>query len=102
MVHAFAKARFIKATMLRLSTSAARKFRVALAASIIIEEAMGNASKKMICKRCIGRETAEMIVIASPIYYFGFSGQLQCAIHRTYAVESPEPSQGNVDLKLRQ
>lgn len=35
-------------------------------------------------------ETAEMIVIASPIYYFGFTGQLQCAIHRTYAVGIPE------------
>ncbi|MPM15452.1 hypothetical protein SDC9_61823 [bioreactor metagenome] len=35
-------------------------------------------------------ETAEMIVIASPIYYFGFSGQLQCAIHRTYAVGIPK------------
>jgi multimeric flavodoxin WrbA len=34
-------------------------------------------------------ETAEMLVIASPIYYFGYSGQLQCAIHRTYAVGIP-------------
>lgn len=34
-------------------------------------------------------ETAEMIVIASPIYYFGYSGQLQCAIHRTYAIGIP-------------
>lgn len=32
---------------------------------------------------------AEMLVIASPIYYFGFSGQLECAIHRTYAIGVP-------------
>ncbi|MCI8631139.1 MAG: flavodoxin family protein [Firmicutes bacterium] len=30
-------------------------------------------------------EEAEMIVFASPIYYHGFSAQLQCAIHRFYA-----------------
>lgn len=34
-------------------------------------------------------ESAEMLVIASPIYYFGYSGQLQCAIHRTYAIGVP-------------
>jgi multimeric flavodoxin WrbA len=34
-------------------------------------------------------ETTEMIVIASPIYYFGYTGQLQCAIHRTYALGIP-------------
>lgn len=34
-------------------------------------------------------EAAEMLVIASPIYYFGYSGQLQCAIHRTYAIGIP-------------
>ncbi len=32
---------------------------------------------------------AEMLVIASPIYYFGLTGQLQCAIHRTYAIGIP-------------
>lgn len=32
---------------------------------------------------------AEMLVLASPIYYFGFTGQLQCAIHRTYAIGIP-------------
>lgn len=30
-------------------------------------------------------EAAEMIVFASPIYYGSISGQLACAIHRTYA-----------------
>lgn len=35
-------------------------------------------------------ESAEMLVIASPIYYFGYSGQLQCAIHRTYAIGIPK------------
>lgn len=34
-------------------------------------------------------ESAELLVIASPIYYFGYSGQLQCAIHRTYAIGIP-------------
>lgn len=33
---------------------------------------------------------AEMLVIASPIYYFTLTGQMQCAIHRTYAVGIPE------------
>ena len=33
---------------------------------------------------------AEMLVIASPIYYFGYSAQLQAAIHRTYAIGIPE------------
>lgn len=32
---------------------------------------------------------AEMLVLASPIYYFGLSAQLQAAIHRTYAVGIP-------------
>ena len=27
-------------------------------------------------------DEAEMIVLASPVYYHGFSGQLQCAINR--------------------
>lgn len=33
---------------------------------------------------------AQMLVLASPIYYFGLSGQLQCAIHRTYAQGKPK------------
>ncbi|MDD4669380.1 MAG: flavodoxin family protein [Candidatus Methanomethylophilus sp.] len=35
-------------------------------------------------------QQAEMIVFASPIYYFGLSGQLQCALHRTYAIGVPQ------------
>ena len=35
-------------------------------------------------------ESAEMLVVASPIYYFGYTGQLQCAIHRTYAIGKPK------------
>jgi multimeric flavodoxin WrbA len=34
--------------------------------------------------------SADMIVFASPIYYFTFSAQLQAAIHRTYAVDIPK------------
>lgn len=33
---------------------------------------------------------AEMIVLASPVYYHGFTGQLQCAINRIYALDKPE------------
>ena len=32
---------------------------------------------------------AEMIVLASPVYYHSFSGQLQCAINRMYALDKP-------------
>ena len=31
-----------------------------------------------------------MIVLASPIYYHSFSGQLQCAINRIYALDKPK------------
>lgn len=32
---------------------------------------------------------AEVLVLASPIYYHGFSGQLKCTIDRFYAVGAP-------------
>lgn len=32
---------------------------------------------------------AEMIVLASPVYYHTFSGQLLCAINRIYALDKP-------------
>lgn len=35
-------------------------------------------------------EEAEMIVLASPIYYYSFAGQLQCAINRIYALDQPK------------
>lgn len=35
-------------------------------------------------------EDADMIVIASPIYYGSFSGQMHCAINRTYAGGIPQ------------
>lgn len=35
-------------------------------------------------------EEAEMIVLASPIYYHNFTGQLQCAINRIYALDKPQ------------
>ena len=35
-------------------------------------------------------EETEMIVLASPVYYHGFSGQLQCAINRIYALDKPQ------------
>jgi multimeric flavodoxin WrbA len=35
-------------------------------------------------------DAADMIVLASPVYYHGFSGQLQCAINRIYALDHPK------------
>lgn len=35
-------------------------------------------------------DEAEMIVLASPVYYHGLSGQLQCAINRIYALGYPK------------
>ncbi len=35
-------------------------------------------------------DEAEIIVLASPIYYHGFTGQLQCAINRIYALDKPK------------
>ncbi|MDO4280076.1 MAG: flavodoxin family protein [Peptococcaceae bacterium] len=35
-------------------------------------------------------ESSEMIVFASPVYYQGFTAQLQCAIHRIYALDKPK------------
>ena len=35
-------------------------------------------------------DEAEMILLASPVYYHSFSGQLQCAINRIYALDKPK------------
>lgn len=35
-------------------------------------------------------DDAEMIVLASPVYYHSFTGQLQCAINRIYALDKPK------------
>ena len=35
-------------------------------------------------------EETEMIVLASPVYYHSFTGQLQCAINRIYALDKPK------------
>ena len=35
-------------------------------------------------------DDAEMIILASPIYYHSFTGQLQCAINRIYALDKPK------------
>ena len=34
--------------------------------------------------------SADMLVFASPIYYFTLSAQLQAVIHRTYAIDIPK------------
>lgn len=33
---------------------------------------------------------ADMIVLASPVYYHSFTGQLQCTINRIYALDKPK------------
>ena len=35
-------------------------------------------------------DAADMLVLASPIYYHSFSGQLQCTINRIYALDKPK------------
>lgn len=35
-------------------------------------------------------EEAEMIVLTSPVYYHSFTGQLQCAVNRIYALDKPK------------
>ena len=35
-------------------------------------------------------EEMDMLVIASPIYYYGYSGQMQCALNRIYALDKPK------------
>ena len=35
-------------------------------------------------------DAAEMLVLASPVYYHSFTGQLQCAINRIYALDKPK------------
>ncbi len=35
-------------------------------------------------------EEADMIVLASPIYYHSITGQLQCAVNRIYALDKPK------------
>ncbi len=42
---------------------------------------------------------AEMLVLASPVHYFGMSGQMQCAISRIYALKAP-PKMKKVALLL--
>ena len=34
--------------------------------------------------------SSDMVVFASPIYYFTLSAQLQAAIHRTYSIDIPK------------
>lgn len=35
-------------------------------------------------------DNADMIILASPIYHHHFSGQLQCAVNRIYALDKPK------------
>lgn len=35
-------------------------------------------------------DEAEMIILASPVYYHGITGQLQCAVNRIYALDKPK------------
>ena len=46
--------------------------------------------------------SADMVVFASPIYYFTLSAQLQAVIHRTYAIDIPQKrKEGRADHELR-
>lgn len=38
---------------------------------------------------------ADVVVLASPMYYWGFSGQLKCAFDRLFAVAELDPSYAN-------
>lgn len=38
---------------------------------------------------------ADIVVLASPMYYWGFSGQLKCAFDRLFAVAELDPSYAN-------
>ena len=38
---------------------------------------------------------ADIVVLASPMYYWGFSGQLKCAFDRLFAVAECDPSYAN-------
>ena len=73
----------------------------------VVEVCRRNIHGCLACEHCHGRvggecaqkddmgeiyallKEAEMLVIASPIYYHGISGQLKCAIDRFYAVAYP-------------
>ncbi len=35
-------------------------------------------------------DSADVIIVASPVYYGSFSGQMHCLIHRTYAGDKPK------------
>ena len=35
-------------------------------------------------------DAADVIVVASPVYYGSFSGQMHCLVHRTYAGDKPK------------
>ncbi|MBR4676077.1 MAG: flavodoxin family protein [Victivallales bacterium] len=73
----------------------------------VVEVCRRNIHGCLACEHCHGRgggecaqkdgmgeiyamlKQADMLVIASPIYYHGISGQLKCAIDRFYAVAYP-------------
>ena len=40
-------------------------------------------------------QEADLVVFASPLYYWGFSGQLKCAIDRLFAVAELDPQYRN-------
>ncbi len=35
-------------------------------------------------------DEAEMIILASPVYYHSFTGQMNCAINRIYVLDKPK------------
>lgn len=75
---------------------------------VIINVAFKNVKGCMACEYCRNKEkgvcvqkddmhqiypeilTSDMVVFASPIYYFTLSAQLQAVIHRTYSIDIPK------------
>jgi len=49
-----------------------------------------NVRSRMICRIYDKLQSTNMLVLASPIYYHGISGQLKCAIDRFYSALYPK------------
>jgi multimeric flavodoxin WrbA len=91
MVHAFADGAILKGHTVTIIDVCRKKIQGCLGCEHCHRSGHGECIQKDDMQEVYqALETAEMIVIATPIYYFGFSGQLQCAIHRTYAIGIPK------------
>ena len=58
----------------------------------VVDVCRKNISGCLACEYCHGKghgQYANMLILASPIYYHGISGQLKCAIDRFYSALYP-------------